>query len=62
MNAWKPSHREEVISALWFIVAFTALGAGCPRWVFLAFFIKACSDSWIALRLAKGEVEKEDQT
>ena len=59
-RAWTPSHREEVISALWFIVAFVALDAGCPRWVFLTFFIKACMDTICAIQCAVREWWRED--
>ena len=59
-SPWSPSHREEVISALWFIVAFVALDAGCPRWVFLSFFIKACLDSLCAIKCAVSEWWRED--
>lgn len=59
-RAWTPSHREEVISALWFIVAFVALDAGCPGWVFLTFFVKACMDSICAIRCAVREWRRED--
>jgi len=59
-RAWTPSHREEVISALWFIVAFVALDAGCPRWVFLTFFLKACMDTICAIQCAVREWWRED--
>lgn len=59
-SAWTPSHREEVISALWFIVAFVALDAGCPRWVFLTFFVKACMDTVCAIQCAVREWWRED--
>ena len=59
-RAWKPSHREEVISALWFIVAFVALDAGCPRWMFLTFFIKACMDFMCSINFSVREWGKED--
>ena len=59
-RAWTPSHREEVISALWFIVAFVALDAGCPRWVFLIFFVKACMDTICAIQCAVREWWRED--
>ena len=59
-TVWNESHREEVISALWFIVAFVALGAGCPKWVFLTFFIKACLDSLCAIKCAISEWRAED--
>ena len=50
--AWMPSHREEVISALWFIAAFVALDAGCPRWVFVGLFIKAGLNICCAIQCA----------
>ena len=59
-RAWMPSHREEVISALWFIVAFVALDAGCPRWVFLTFFIKACMDAICSIQCTIREWWKDD--
>jgi len=57
---WKPSHREEIIAALWFIVAFVALAASCPQWVFLIFFTKACTDALCALKHAVKSHLKED--
>lgn len=33
MTAWKPSHREEVISVLWWILACLLHLAGCAWWV-----------------------------
>lgn len=57
--AWTPSHREEAISALWFIVAFVALDAGCPLWVFLIFFVKACMDTICAIQCAAREWRRE---
>lgn len=59
-RAWTPSHREEVISALWFIVAFVALDAGCPRWVFLTLLVKACMDTICAIQCAIREWWRED--
>lgn len=49
---WKPSHREEVIAALWFIAAFTALQAHVPVWVFIALFVKACMDTVCFVKMA----------
>lgn len=60
MSAWKPSHREEVISALWLIAAFQSLSAGCPRWVFFALFIKAGLDSCCAIRCCIREWREEE--
>lgn len=59
MKAWSPSHREEIISALWFIVGFTAMGAGCPKWVFVPFFVKAGLDFLISIKLAVKEINRE---
>lgn len=50
---------EEVISALWFICAFTALGAGCPKWVFIPLFIKGGLDAFVAIKYARSELLKE---
>lgn len=58
-SAWTPSLIEEIISALWFICAFTSLGAGCPMWVFVLFFSKACLDLWDAIRYARKEAKEE---
>jgi hypothetical protein len=60
-SAWKPSHVEEVICALWFICAFTALGAGCPKWVFMGLFIKAASDFCCAIHCAYQELREEEE-
>jgi hypothetical protein len=59
-RAWKPAHREEIISALWFIVAFVALDAGCPRWLFIGFFVKACSDMVCCVQCSLREWWRED--
>jgi hypothetical protein len=61
MRSWTPSKVEEVISALWFIVAFCALEAGCPRWLFVPLFIKAGLDSIDAIRMAGREWQQEKQ-
>lgn len=43
-RGWTPSHIEEVISALWFIVAGVAHIGGCSPWVFWLIIAKASFD------------------
>jgi hypothetical protein len=57
---WKPSHREEVIAALLFIAAFTALQAQVPAWVFIALFVKACTDTMCFIKMAIEENKTND--
>lgn len=44
-NAWTRSHTEEVISALWFIVAGIAHLCECSPWLFWIIIAKATFDS-----------------
>lgn len=53
---------EEIISALWFIAAFSALNVGCPRWVFLTLFVKAGLDTCCSVAEAIRERKKEKET
>jgi len=55
----RPCLREAIISALWFIAGFTAMGAGCPKWVFIPFFVKAQLDFLISIKLAVKEINRE---
>jgi len=59
MKTISESKIEEIISALWFIAAFTALGAGCPRWVFVTLFCKALFDTICSIGHAINEVRKD---
>jgi len=60
MKTISESKIEEIISALWFIAAFTALGAGCPRWVFVTLFCKAVFDAIYSIGLAINEIRKNN--
>ena len=53
---------EEIISALWFIAAFAALNAGCPRWVFITLFCKAVIDTVCSIGYAITEIKEENLT
>jgi len=59
-HAWTPSHREEVISALWFIVAGVAHIGGCSPWVFWCIIAKATFDSIQSVICAVREWWRED--
>lgn len=50
---------EEIISALWFIAAFVAKGAGLPEWVFITLIVKAGLDSCCAIYFAVKEIRQE---
>jgi hypothetical protein len=59
-SAWTPSAREEVISALWFIVAGVAHIGGCSPWVFWLIIAKATFDSIESVICAVREWWRED--
>ena len=44
-HPWTRSHTEEVISALWFIIAGIAHLCGCSPWLFWIIIAKATFDS-----------------
>lgn len=48
---------EEALCALYLIAAFTALGAGAPRWIFVTLLIKAALDFMCALKYAWREIK-----
>lgn len=50
---------EEIITALWLIAAFSALNAGCPRWVFITLFVKAGLDYVCSIGYAIKEIKEE---
>lgn len=60
-RSWTPSCREEVISALWFIVAGIAHLGGCSPWLFWIIMAKAISDSIHSVRLAVSQWSKNSQ-
>lgn len=49
---WSRSMAEEVIGCLWLIMAFVALCAECPKWVFIPLFIKGGSDLITSIKFA----------
>jgi hypothetical protein len=59
-SAWTPSAREEVISALWFIVAGVAHIGGCSPLVFWLIVAKATFDSIESVICAVREWRRED--
>jgi hypothetical protein len=59
-RAWTPSHREEVISALWFIVAGVAHLGDCSPLVFWLIIVKATFDSIQSVICAVREWWHED--
>jgi hypothetical protein len=58
---WKPSHREEVIAALWFIAAFTGLQAKVTVWLFVPMFVRACMGAMSFIKMAIEENKKTKQ-
>lgn len=54
------SRQEEIIGCLWLIMAFTALGAGCPKWVFILLFVKGVLDQLASIRHAAKEIREEE--
>jgi hypothetical protein len=57
---WKPSHREEVIAALWYIAAFSALNARAPKLVFIMFFVLAGLSTLSFITMAINDVLKDE--
>jgi hypothetical protein len=61
---WASSDKEEALSALWFLVAFVALGAGCHVAVVTIFIVKAISDFifsiWSGIKEVRKEILEED--
>lgn len=59
MKGWSKAKVEEMISALWFIAGFCAMGAGCPTWVWIMIFTKAFFDKFICFIECIDEWRKE---
>jgi|688.fasta_scaffold469543_3 hypothetical protein len=57
---WRPSQREEVIAALWYIAAFSALEADAPGWVCIVLFIKAILDTLCFMYKAAEEIKDDE--
>jgi hypothetical protein len=58
-TAWSPSHREELLSAAWFMVAGIFHLCGCSPWIVYFIGAKAGLDSICAVVLSIKEIKEE---
>ncbi len=57
-RTFTPSHREEIISALWIIAALLAWNGGI-RWLAWILFVKGVTDTLTSIGLALMELRKK---
>ena len=57
-RTWYPSHREEVISALWLIAALLAWNGGI-RWLAWLLFFKSALDTVFSIVASLVEIRRE---